>query len=601
MSKHSKKEKTAPKAEYTIDIPSNPIRFVGYVCRHSKWLAAVATVAVIIAQFAEIYAVYAISRLVDEFNIATTKADQLEVLYFWGFVFIVLGVLDRIAWRISGFSGVALAIEANKRAYKDLFDYVTNHSHNYFINRFAGSISNKISNAASNSGDLIMRVLWEILPESISLFVTALLLANIHWSMGVVFSTILLFIFIFNVWWVQNRRPLVVAYAAASSRFRGVGVDLLSNIQATRQYARRDSELQFIGRVLEDKARKDYAQSYKGEWLMVINGVFGVLLMAVILWVVYVMLKNNLATAGQLVLVLLLLARVGYSFNIMGQLMNGFVRRYGEIEEGLEEVVVPHEILDKKNAKPLRVTESRVEWRKVNFNFDTNQVFDEFNLTIKSGERVGLVGPSGAGKTTFVSLLLRQHDIDSGVIEIDGHDISQVTQDSLREQIAVVPQEPLLFHRSIRENIAYGKPDATENEIMAVARQAQAHDFIRELPEGYDTLVGERGVKLSGGQKQRVAIARAMLKDAPILVLDEATSALDSESEVAIQKALHRLMEGKTVVAIAHRLSTLREMDRIIVLENGKIVEDGSHDALVEYGGVYARLWEHQAGGFLQE
>jgi len=274
---------------------------------------------------------------------------------------------------------------------------------------------------------------------------------------------------------------------------------------------------------------------------------------------------------------------------------------YGEIEEGLEEVVVPLEIIDEPNALKLQANGGKVDWQNVTFEYGENKVFDNFNLTIKPGQRIGLVGPSGAGKTTFVSLLLRQHDITAGAIEIDGQNIAQVTQDSLRENIAVVPQEPLLFHRTIRENIAYGKPDATQAEIIKVAKQAQAHDFISALPEGYDTLVGERGVKLSGGQKQRVAIARAMLKDAPILVLDEATSALDSESEVEIQKALHILMEGKTVVAIAHRLSTLREMDRIIVLEQGVIVEDGAHTELAQAGGTYQKLWEHQAGGFLQE
>lgn len=251
--------------------------------------------------------------------------------------------------------------------------------------------------------------------------------------------------------------------------------------------------------------------------------------------------------------------------------------------------------------KKLNITSGLIKWRNVTFEYGDNKVFNEFDLNIPSGQRVGLVGPSGAGKTTFVSLLLRQHDINKGEILIDGQNIAKVTQNSLRENIAVVPQEPLLFHRSIKENIAYGKPDATDNEIMTVARLARAHEFIKDLPKGYDTLVGERGVKLSGGQKQRVAIARAMLKDAPILVLDEATSALDSESEVAIQEALHKLMRGKTVVAIAHRLSTLREMDRIIVLEGGKIVEDGSHDSLLEHGGVYSRLWKHQAGGFLKE
>lgn len=592
---------TATKAAYNSVIPRTPLKFIGFVCRDYKWLVAGAVFSVVVAQIAELYAVYAVSQLVDQFNSAATKASRLEVLYYWGVIFLLLGVVDRAAWRASGFAGVALAINADRRAYRDLYEYITKHSHSYFINRFAGALSNKISNAAGNSADLIMRGLWDILPESIALLFTLWLFVGIHWSLGVIFFVVLVAMFVFNAWWVKRRRPLVVEYSDASSRFRGVGVDLLTNIQATRQYSRRAKELRFIGAYLDDKVKKDFKQSYSGEWLMVFNGIFGVIMMAAILIAVYMMLEQNLATAGQLVLVLLLLARVGYSFNIMGQIMNSFVRRYGEIQEGLDEVIVPHEILDDKNASVLEVAQAEIKWKDVNFNFDKNQVFNNFDLVIKPGQRIGLVGPSGAGKTTFVSLLLRQHDIDSGAIEIGGYNIAKVTQDSLRENIAVVPQEPMLFHRTIRENIAYGKPEASHEEIIEVAKKAQAHDFIISLPEGYDTLVGERGVKLSGGQKQRVAIARAMLKDAPILVLDEATSALDSESEVEIQKALHILMEGKTVVAIAHRLSTLREMDRIIVLDNGKIVEDGSHEALVNYGGVYARLWEHQAGGFLQD
>lgn len=282
-------------------------------------------------------------------------------------------------------------------------------------------------------------------------------------------------------------------------------------------------------------------------------------------------------------------------------MFNHLVFVYGEIEEGLDEVLIPHEIVDQKNATTLITKGGKITWENVDFTYGAQHVFEDFNLTIKPGQRVGLVGHSGAGKTTFVSLLLRQHEVTGGAILIDGQNIAAVTQDSLRNNIAVVPQEPMLFHRSIRENIAYGKPDATDEEIIAVAKKAEAHEFISALSEGYDTLVGERGVKLSGGQKQRIAIARAMLKNAPILILDEATSALDSESEVAIQKALHELMEGKTVIAIAHRLSTLREMDRIIVLDKGEIVEDGTHQELSRGNGIYARLWDHQAGGFLQE
>lgn len=304
---------------------------------------------------------------------------------------------------------------------------------------------------------------------------------------------------------------------------------------------------------------------------------------------------------GDFVFILALYAQITGTLLFIGRAFNNTARSLGEMKEGLFEIIQPLDIVDRADAKLLRAKKGKIEWNNVTFKYEDNSVFDHFNLTIKAGERVGLVGSSGAGKTTFVSLLLRQHELNDGAILIDGQNIAEVTQDSLRENVAVVPQEPMLFHRSIRDNIAYGKPTATDKEIIAVAKKAQAHEFISALKDGYDTLVGERGVKLSGGQKQRVAIARAMLKNARVLVLDEATSALDSESEVAIQKALHELMTGKTVIAIAHRLSTLREMDRIIVLEDGKIIEDGNHDTLTKSGGLYARLWEHQAGGFLQD
>ncbi len=264
------------------------------------------------------------------------------------------------------------------------------------------------------------------------------------------------------------------------------------------------------------------------------------------------------------------------------------------------------EITDAPGAQPLHVKDGAISIQNVTFQYQEtsgdNAVFEGLTLDIKAGERIGLVGPSGGGKSTLTKLLLRFEDIVNGQIAIDGQDITTVTQASLRRAIAYVPQEPLLFHRSIRENIAYGKPDATEAEVQAAAKKAYAHDFVSSLPNGYDTVVGERGVKLSGGQRQRVAIARAILKDAPILVLDEATSALDSESEVEIQKALWQLMKGRTAIVIAHRLSTIQRLDRIVVLDDGTITEQGTHQELVnKKGGLYARLWKHQSGGFLED
>jgi ATP-binding cassette subfamily B protein len=263
----------------------------------------------------------------------------------------------------------------------------------------------------------------------------------------------------------------------------------------------------------------------------------------------------------------------------------------------------PVEVTDRPNAAELTVAEGSIEFRGVQFHYaetpETQAVFDDLTINIAPGERIGLVGPSGGGKSTLTRLLLRFEDLDGGQILIDGQDISAVTQASLRRAIAYVPQEPLLFHRSIRHNIAYGHPKATEADIWAAAAKAQAKDFIANLPHGLDTIVGERGVKLSGGQRQRVAIARAILKNAQILVLDEATSALDSESEVEIQKAMWELMQGRTAIVIAHRLSTIQRMDRIIVLDDGAITEIGTHQQLLDNGGLYATLWNHQSGGFI--
>ncbi len=338
------------------------------------------------------------------------------------------------------------------------------------------------------------------------------------------------------------------------------------------------------------------------EWGLLLNNALVVVFEAIILIYTVTLWSKGEVSIGDLIMVITLLSTIQGALIFIGSSINSFTRQVAQIQEGLDDIIVEHEITDAEEAVSLKVAAGKIEWKGVDFKYQDNLVFEKFDLRIAPGARVGLVGTSGAGKSTFVSLLLRQHDLNSGAILIDDQNIARVTQDSLRENVAVVPQEPMLFHRSIRENIAYGKPGATDEEIIEVAKKAHAHDFVVSLRDGYSTLVGERGIKLSGGQKQRIAIARAMLKNAPILILDEATSALDSESEVLIQKALHELMAGKTVIAIAHRLSTLREMDRIIVLEKGKIAEDGTHTTLSKKrGGIYARLWKHQAGGILTE
>jgi ATP-binding cassette subfamily B protein len=314
--------------------------------------------------------------------------------------------------------------------------------------------------------------------------------------------------------------------------------------------------------------------------------------------------EHNTASIGPTYLV------IGYTLNVVSQLWQlssitrNYVRIVGDAGPMIAMLDEAPELSDSTELETVSIHSGQIHFRDVTFQHDGAEVplFSNLNLRIKPGEKVGLVGHSGSGKTTFTRLLLRFSDIQSGTIDIDGQNIANIAQDDLRRHIAYVPQEPLLFHRSIAENIAYGESDASPEAIEAVAKMASAHEFITSLPQGYDTLVGERGVKLSGGQRQRIAIARAMLKNAPILALDEATSALDSESEVLIQAALWKLMEGRTAIVIAHRLSTIQKMDRIIVLDKGRIVEEGSHKELIrKQNGTYAKLWAHQSGGFIEE
>jgi ATP-binding cassette subfamily B protein len=586
----------AKKSKNQPNIPQKPIPFLIHVSKPFKKFAFAAIFVVIVAS-----ALSQSLALFFKWIIEAVEAGDLQTALLYGLLYPVLVFVVQIMYRFSGWFGLTWAIGVKKQVGDDLFNYSLHHSHTYFSNRFAGSLLNKIVNVIGAIDSLISDFLWAYLSTFVTMLVTFVYIFSVDPLSGLIFLGLTITLIVLNRLYMKRKQQLSKKVAAASTKLRGSMVDVFSNVTAMRQYSARVHEEGLVNELSGRWEKVSLKSMIYTEKVLALNAFVLLLFSGSIFYLLIQRWSAGDITTAEFVFVLALMSQITGTLIFIGRVMTHFARVMGEAEEGLEDILVPFEIEDVKGASDLVLSEGELSWKNVGFKYEANDIFKDFNLTISPGQRIGLVGHSGAGKTTFVSLLLRQHDLTSGAILIDGQDIKAITQSSLRQAIAVVPQEPALFHRTIRENIAYGKRDATDEEIIMVAKKAQAHDFIMSLPLQYDTLVGERGIKLSGGQKQRVAIARAMLKDAPILVLDEATSALDSESEVAIQSALAELMKGKTVIAIAHRLSTLRKMDRILVLENGAIVEDGTHDTLTRSGGIYQRLWEHQAGGFLTE
>jgi ATP-binding cassette subfamily B multidrug efflux pump len=475
----------------------------------------------------------------------------------------------------------------------------------WFENDFAGRLANRIMQTPPAAGEAVFQVLDAVtfavstLIGSMILFADAdprLLIPLVIWV--VLYGALMR-------WTIRRAGPAATASSDTRSAITGRVVDSYTNIHAVKMFAHHDRELDYAHEAIENSRQAFFREmriiTVMDATLTALNGLLIVSVTALALWLWY----TGAATVGAVAAATALVLRLNnMTYWIMWATTN-LVQNLGVVVEGMQTIAQPIALLDTAGAKPLEVREGRIELQALDHRYGRKAGgLGPVDLTIEPGQKVGLVGRSGAGKSTLVKLILRFYDPDAGRILIDGQDIRNVTQDSLRSAIGMVQQDTALLHRSVRDNILYGRPDATEAEMIAAAEKAEAHDFILKLKDGegrngYDAQVGERGVKLSGGQRQRIALARVILKDAPILVLDEATSALDSEVEAAIQETLYGMMEGKTVIAIAHRLSTIARMDRIVVLDDGKVLEDGSHDALLRQGGIYARLWARQSGGFL--
>ena len=509
-----------------------------------------------------------------------------------------------IGWRLVLYLAWTFETAMQRDLYAQCFSKLTNQTLFFHSNKFGGSLvsqTNKLVGAVESFWDTII---WSVLPLVVSLVGSIIVLSTLLWQYALF---LLIFSIVFSLVVYYGSKPmakLTKKEAKTSNKLNGQLSDVISNVLAVKSSGAEATEQKFFAKTVSSwrNSSLDVMRGFL-KVSTVYSSINMVIKIGAIAFAVYAA-QNNLVSVASVYLIITYTGSVAHELWNMNGIMRNYNRIIGNANDMVEILQTPTTLIDKSDSK-LKVTNGEISMDKITFTHDEGQgdtLFHDFSLDIKPGEKIGLVGASGSGKTTLTKLLLRFADIDSGKITIDGQDISEVTQASLRAKIAYVPQEPLLFHRSVRENIAYGRPDATDAEIEEAAKKAGAYDFIVGLKDGFDTMVGERGIKLSGGQRQRVAIARAILKDAPILVLDEATSALDSESEALIQKSLKTLMENRTSIVIAHRLSTIAKLDRIIVLKNGKIVEDGSHDELInKKRGVYAKLWARQSGGFIEE
>ncbi|MBP5204950.1 ABC transporter ATP-binding protein [Candidatus Saccharibacteria bacterium] len=483
------------------------------------------------------------------------------------------------------------------------FDTVAAQSMQFHNDRFSGSLVSQVNKFTSAYERLMDEIVWSILPVVVSITATvAVLFTRVPiYAAGLLMFVVIFIIISYHAF--KKTAPFNQKMASAENKRTGQLADSISNIVSVKSYAKEKYEHErfkkYNGKVVKATNNLLHAQLKRNVMFDVVYcGITAIIL-------VFLLTGQGVfgVTLGTLILVF------NYSLSVTSYLWNfnnifkSINRVFGDAEEMTEILDLADDVVDEPGAKALKVTDTAIDFKDITFKHKDAKtpLFTNFSLSVKPGERVGLVGTSGSGKTTLTKLLLRFADVNAGEIEIDGQNIRYVTQQSLREAIAYVPQETSLFHRTIAENIAYGHPDASRKEIERAAKLANVDEFVQELPDGYETLVGERVVKLSGGQRQRIAIARAILKNAPILVLDEATSALDSESEALIQSALRELMKGRTCIVIAHRLSTVAHLDRIVVLEHGKIAEQGTHAELLKSGGPYNKLWSRQSGAFLDE
>jgi ATP-binding cassette subfamily B protein len=546
---------------------------------------------------------YAVKEIIDAVTLANETGVDIFVASQDGLIlFAALNLGIVLFSRASGAALVLTGPFLRAEIRKSLFSYLQHHSHRYFVSHFAGSLASRIAEVSMSCMHALWTLTFDFYPLIIKSLVALVVLFGASGDLALVLC-LWLGVYIYVSYLLAKRcRIYAQDFAEARSLVTGKVVDSVTNVMNAKMFARRQYEEDYLTDYLNHEvnhALRTYWYMEKLRWFQFTAAM--VLMIGMVGYALKIWSEGNM-TVGEFSMVAGLAIMLIEAARGLSRSFLEFFEYLGNISDGVAVFVQPHEIVDKSEATVLKVERGEIAFNDVTFIYKEGlQVFEHLDVTIESKQQVGLVGFSGSGKSTFVNLILRLFEPQSGAIEIDGQNILDVTQDSLRESVSMIPQDPQLFHRSLMENIRYGRLDASDDEVIEAAKKAHAHEFILQTEMQYDSLVGERGVKLSGGQRQRVAIARAILKNAPILILDEATSALDSVTEKKIQLGLDNLMKGRTVVVVAHRLSTISHMDRILVFDQGRVVEDGSHQQLLVRDGHYARLWNMQAGGFLPE